>query len=182
MELRASGWQIENGLLKHCGNHHLGNTQAKNTGIDRTKRGHGQSGTDPKWRQVSHAWWTHVKAVKQPSISTLFRTKTCSTYRLVVFIGIIDPLTDTLIWQNGETLCQCPDATLKKIVELLEGSIFCYLGVPEWIHTNQGFCLSRGCWLNWVPFREWGWATPQANRVVRKGDWVLGDTLRMMRL
>ena len=65
---------------------------------------------------------------------------------LYLFIDIVGPLTpmpkrSTAYWYSQTTLqdtLPILNTTADTIVELLEKRVFCYLSVPEQIHTDQG--------------------------------------------
>ena len=73
------------------------------------------------------------------------------------------------------------------IAETLEKRVFCYLGVPERIHTDQGAqfeskLMAKLCALSGVRKSHTTPYHPQANGVVERGNRDLEDMLRSMLL
>ena len=87
-------------------------------------------------------------------------------------------------WQDALAL---PDATATTVATTLEERVFCYFGLPEQIHTDQGTqfegeLLTELC-SRWhiSKFRTTPYH-PQGNGMVERGNRTLGDTLRTMLL
>ena len=83
---------------------------------------------------------------------------------------------DALPVQNGSA---------DTIAEILEERVFCYLGVPERIHTDQGAqfesrLMAELCTLWGVRKIHTTPYHPQANGVVERGNRDLGDMLRSL--
>ena len=83
---------------------------------------------------------------------------------------------DALPVQNGSA---------ETIAEILEERVFCYLGVPERIHTDQGAqfesrLMAELCALWGVRKSHTTPYHPQSNGVVERGNRDLGDMLRSM--
>lgn len=68
------------------------------------------------------------------------------------------------------------NATAKTIAELLKKRVFCYLRVPERIHTNQGAQFKSRLMAESTLYHS------QANGVAERGNRDLGDMLRSMLL
>ena len=75
------------------------------------------------------------------------------------------------------------DGTAEVVAQALDHKVFCYFGLPERIHTDQGAQFESrlmhelcGIWgvrkSKTTPYR------PQANGVVKRGNRDLGDALR----
>ena len=79
------------------------------------------------------------------------------------------------------------NGSAETIAETLEERVFCYLGVPERIHTDQGAqfeskLMAELCALWGVRKSHTTPYHPQANGVVERGNRDLGDMLRSMLL
>ena len=87
-------------------------------------------------------------------------------------------------WQDAIAL---PDATAPVVATALDERVFCYLGLPEQIHTDQGAqfesqLMSELCQLWKVEKTRTTPYHPQANGVVERNNRLLGDSLRTMLL
>ena len=87
-------------------------------------------------------------------------------------------------WQNAIPL---PDATAPTVATALDERVFCYFGLPEQIHTDQGAqfesqLMAELCSLWNVKKTHTTPYNLQANGVVEKNDRVLGDSLRALLL
>ncbi|XP_067949843.1 uncharacterized protein [Watersipora subatra] len=66
---------------------------------------------------------------------------------------------------------------------LLDGQVFCYMGLPKQIHTDQGAqfesqLMEELCLLWRVEKMRTTPYHPQANCIVKRNNWQLGDLLR----
>ena len=111
----------------------------------------------------------------------------------VVSVDLVGPLTPTprgntniLVlsdftrWRDA---LQVQNGSAETIAETLEERVFCYLGVPERIHTDQGAqfeskLMAKLCALWGVRKSHTTRYHPQANGVVERGNRDLGDMLR----
>ena len=80
-----------------------------------------------------------------------------------------------------------PDATAPVVASHLDERVFCYLGLPEQIHTDQGAqfesqLMAELCQLWKVNKTRTTPYHPQANGVVERNNRLLGDSLRAMLL
>ena len=87
-------------------------------------------------------------------------------------------------WQDALAL---PDATAPVVAHALDERVFCYLGLPEQIHSDQGAqfesqLLSELCRLWGVDKTRTTPYHPQANGVVERNNRPLGDSLRTLLL
>jgi len=87
-------------------------------------------------------------------------------------------------WQDALAL---PDATAPVVASALDERVFCYLGLPEQIHTDQGAqfesqLMAELCLLWNVEKTRTTPYHPQANGVVERNNRLLGDSLRAMLL
>ena len=80
-----------------------------------------------------------------------------------------------------------PNGSAEVIAEILEERVFCYLGLPERIHTDQGAQFESKLMAELCAL--WGIAKsrttpyhPQANGIVERGNRDLGDMLRTLLL
>jgi len=80
-----------------------------------------------------------------------------------------------------------PDATAPTVTGALDQNVFCYLGLPEQIHTDQGAQFQSQLMGNLC--RIWGVNQsrttlyhPQGNGVVERNNRMLGDALRSLLL
>jgi len=80
-----------------------------------------------------------------------------------------------------------PDASTPTVARALDQNVFCYLGLPELIHTDQGAQFQSQ--LMGHLCRIWGvnqsWTTPyhpQENGVIERNNRMLGDALRSLLL
>jgi len=83
-------------------------------------------------------------------------------------------------WSDALAL---PDATAPVVAQALEERVFCLLGLPEQIHTDQGAqfesdLMRELCHLWGVKKTRTTPYHPQGNGVVERGNRVLGDMLR----
>ena len=79
------------------------------------------------------------------------------------------------------------NGSAEMIAEILEKRVFCYLRVPEWIHTDQraqfeSKLMAKQCALLDVRKSHTTPYHPQANGVVERGNRDLGDMLHSMLL
>ena len=87
-------------------------------------------------------------------------------------------------WQDAIAI---PDATAPVVAATLDERIFCYLGLPEQIHTDQGAqfessLMAELCQLWKVEKTRTTPYHPQANGVVERNNRLLEDSLRTMLL
>ena len=80
-----------------------------------------------------------------------------------------------------------PDATAPVVASALDEKVFCYLGLPEQIHTDQGAqfessLMEELCQLWRVERTRTTPYHPQANGMVERNNRLLGDSLRIMLL
>ena len=85
-------------------------------------------------------------------------------------------------WQDALAL---PDATAPVVATALDERIFCYLGLPEQIHTDQGAqfesqLMEELCQLWRVERTRTTPYHPQANGIVERNNRLLGDSLRTL--
>ena len=85
-------------------------------------------------------------------------------------------------WQDAIAI---PDVTAPTIATILDERIFCYLGLPEQLHTDQGVqfesqLMSELCQLWGVHKTHTTPYHPQANGIVERNNRVLGDSLRAL--
>ena len=87
-------------------------------------------------------------------------------------------------WQDALAI---PTATASVVAAALDERVFCYLGLPEQIHADQGAQFESE--LMQELCRLWGVAKthttpyhPQANGIVERNNRVLGDSLRTLLL
>ena len=85
-------------------------------------------------------------------------------------------------WQDAIAL---PDATAPVVATALDKKVFCYLGLPEQIHTDQGAqfesaLMAELCQLWRVKKTRTTPYHPQANGMVERNNRLLGDSLRAM--
>ena len=82
-------------------------------------------------------------------------------------------------WQDALPLV---DATAPVVAATLDERVFCYLGLPEQLHTDQGAqfesqLLAEFCHLWKVTKTRTTPYHPQANRMVERNNRLLGDSL-----
>ena len=82
-------------------------------------------------------------------------------------------------WQDAIAL---PDATAPVVATALDERVFCYLGLPEQIHTDQGaqfesLLMAELCQLWRVERTRTTPYHPQANGIVERNNRLLGDSL-----
>ena len=87
-------------------------------------------------------------------------------------------------WQDAIAI---PDATAPVVATTLDERVFCYLGLPEQIHTDQGAqfesqLMAELCQLWKVTKTRTTPYHPQANGVVERNNRLLGDSLRTLLL
>ena len=87
-------------------------------------------------------------------------------------------------WQDAIAL---PDATAPTVASTLDERIFCYMGLPENIHSDQGAqfegqLMSELCQLWKVEKTRTTPYHPQANGMVERNNRALGDALRTLLL
>ena len=87
-------------------------------------------------------------------------------------------------WQDALAI---PDATAPVVAAALDERVFCYMGLPEQIHTDQGAqfesqLMTELCQLWGVDKTRTTPYHPQANGVVERNNKGLGDSLRAMLL
>ena len=87
-------------------------------------------------------------------------------------------------WQDAIPLI---DATAPVVASTLDERVFCYLGLPEQLHTDQGAqfesqLLAELCHLWKVAKTRTTPYHPQANGMVERNNRLLGDSLRAMLL
>ena len=87
-------------------------------------------------------------------------------------------------WQDALPLV---DATAPVVASTLDKRVFCYLGLPEQLHTDQGAqfesqLIAELCQLWKVTKTRTTPYHPQANGVVERNNRLLGDSLRAMLL
>ena len=87
-------------------------------------------------------------------------------------------------WQDAIAL---PDATAPVVATALDDQVFCYFGLPEQIHTDQGAqfesqLMKELCQLWHVDKTHTTLYHPQANGMVERGNRGLGDALRALLL
>ena len=87
-------------------------------------------------------------------------------------------------WQDAFPL---PDATAPTVATTLEERVFCYLGLPEQIHSDQGAqfegeLMAELCDLWGIQKTRTSPYHPQGNGVVERGNRTLGDSLRALLL
>lgn len=85
-------------------------------------------------------------------------------------------------WQDAIPLV---DATAPTVAAALDERVFCYLGLPEQIHSDQGAqfesqLISELCTLWQVKKSRTTAYHPQANGMVERGNRALGDSLRAL--
>jgi len=80
-----------------------------------------------------------------------------------------------------------PDASVPTVARVLDQNMFCYFGLPEQLHSDQGAqfqsqLLSDLCRL-WEVNKSWTTPYhPQGNGVVERNNRMLGDSLRSLLL
>ena len=87
-------------------------------------------------------------------------------------------------WQDALAI---PDATAPVVAAILDERVFCYLGLPEQIHTDQGAqfesqLMTELCQLWGVAKTRTTPYHPQANGMVERNNKGLGDSLRALLL
>ena len=87
-------------------------------------------------------------------------------------------------WQDAIAL---PDATAPTVATILDERVFCYLGLPEQIHTDQGTqfesqLMTELCQLWNVDKSRTTPYHPRVNGIVERGNRGLGDALRALLL
>ena len=87
-------------------------------------------------------------------------------------------------WQDALAI---PDATAPTVATTLDERVFCYLGLPEQIHTDQGAqfesqLMKELCQLWGVERTHTTPYHPQGNGVVERNNRQLGDSLRALLL
>ena len=87
-------------------------------------------------------------------------------------------------WQDALAI---PDATAMTVATTLEERVFCYFGLSEQVHTDQGTqfegeLLTELCSRWHISKSRTTPYHPQGNGVVERGNRTLGDTLRTMLL
>ena len=87
-------------------------------------------------------------------------------------------------WQDALAL---PDATAPVVATALDERVFCYFGLPEQIHTDQGAqfessLLKELCQMWNVHKSHTTPYHPQANGIVERNNRGLGDSLRTLLL
>ena len=87
-------------------------------------------------------------------------------------------------WQDALAI---PDATAPVVAAALDERVFCYMGLPEQIHTDQGAqfesqLMTELCQLWGVDKTRTTPYHPQANGMVERNNRGLGDSLRAMLL
>ena len=85
-------------------------------------------------------------------------------------------------WQDAIAL---QDATAPVVAAALDERVFCYMGLPEQIHTDQGAqfksqLMAELCQLWRVEKTRTTPYHPQANGMVERNNRLLGDSLRAM--
>ena len=87
-------------------------------------------------------------------------------------------------WQDALAI---KDATAPTVATALDERVFCYLGLPEGIHTDQGAQFESDLMAELC--HRWGIDRtrttpyhPQANGMVDRGNRGLGDALRSLLL
>jgi len=80
-----------------------------------------------------------------------------------------------------------PDATAPTVARALDQNVFCYLGLPKQIHTDQSAhfqsqLMGDLCWIWKVNQRRTTPYHPQGNGVVERNNRMLGDALRSLLL
>ena len=71
-----------------------------------------------------------------------------------------------------------PDATAPTVAGVLEERVFCYFGLPEVIHTDQGAQFESDLFQELC--RLWGSTNPGRHPIDPKGMVLLGDSLRAL--
>ena len=86
---------------------------------------------------------------------------------------------------RGQDVLALPDATAPSVARVLHERVFCYPGLPEQMHTDQGMQFETQ--LLGELFQLWGVEKshttpyhPQANGIVERGNRQLGDSLRAL--
>ena len=87
-------------------------------------------------------------------------------------------------WQDAFAL---PDATAPTVASILEERVFCYFGLPEQLHSDQGAqfegeLMIELCDLWGIKKTRTSPYHPQGNGVVERGNRTLGDALRTLLL
>ena len=87
-------------------------------------------------------------------------------------------------WQDALAI---PDATAPVVAADLDERVFCFMGLPEQIHTDQGAqfepqLMTELCQLLGVDKTRTTPYHPQANGMVERNNKGLGDSLRAMLL
>ncbi|XP_067930679.1 uncharacterized protein [Watersipora subatra] len=90
-------------------------------------------------------------------------------------------------WQKVDTdldVIAIPEATDPVVASALDERVFCYLGLPEQIHTDQGAQFESQLMEElWKVSKTWTTPYhPQANGIVERNNRCLGDSLRAMLL
>jgi len=80
-----------------------------------------------------------------------------------------------------------PDASTPTVARALDQHVFCYFGLPEQIHTDQGAqfqsqLMRNLCWVWGVNQSRTTPYHPQGNGVVERNNRMLGDALRCLLL
>jgi len=80
-----------------------------------------------------------------------------------------------------------PDASAPTVARVLDQNVFCYFGLPEQLHSDQGAqfqsqLLSDLCRLWGVNKSQTTPYHPQGNGIVERNNRVLGDSLRSLLL
>jgi transposase InsO family protein len=87
-------------------------------------------------------------------------------------------------WQDGIAI---PDATAPTVAQILDERIFCYFGLPEQLHSDQGAqfesaLMEELCELWGIDRTHTTPYNPRANGMVERNNRVLGDALRTLLL
>jgi len=116
----------------------------------------------------------------------------------VVAVDLVGPMPPTprgnswiLVLTNHFTRCtdtlSIPEASPPTVARVLDQHVFCYLALPEQIHSDQGAqfqsqLMSDLCRLWGINQSRTTFYYPQDNGVVERNNWMLGDALRSLLL